>query len=148
MARVDYAEDRRDAVATYVASGPESANAMWSLGGDDAGAFDISSSGELTFVRAPDYENPADANTDNVYMVTIMADDGTYMNTRDVAVTVTDVEEEESTDPLLVEYDVDDSGAIEKDEMIDAINDYLFGTGADAISKDDMIEVINLYLFG
>ena len=42
---------------------------------------------------------------DNTYMVTIMADDGTYMNTRDVAVRVTDVEEEVSTDPLLAEYD-------------------------------------------
>ena len=43
--RVDYAEDRRDAVATYVASGPESANARWSLEGDDAGDFRISSCG-------------------------------------------------------------------------------------------------------
>ena len=35
-----------------------------------------------------------------------------------------------------------------KDEVIQAINDYLFGVGADAISKDDVIETINLYLFG
>ena len=69
--RVDYDEDRRDAVATYVASGPESANARWSLEGDDAADFRISAGGELTFVRAPDYENPADANTDNTYMVTM-----------------------------------------------------------------------------
>ena len=38
--RVDYAEDRTDAVATYVASGPESASATWSLEGDDAGDFE------------------------------------------------------------------------------------------------------------
>ena len=49
---------------------------------------------------------------------------------------------------LLERYDADDSGAIEKAEMIKAINDYLFGTGADAITKAEMIEVINLYLFG
>ena len=73
----DYAEDRTDAVGTYSAVGPESANARWSLEGDDAGDFRISSGGELTFGRAPDYENPADANMDNTYMVTIMADDGT-----------------------------------------------------------------------
>ena len=36
----------------------------------------------LTFVSARDYENAADADTDNVYMVTVMADDGTYMDTR------------------------------------------------------------------
>ena len=39
VTRVDYAEDRQDAVATYTATGPESANASWTLGGDDAGAF-------------------------------------------------------------------------------------------------------------
>ena len=31
---------------------------------------------------------------DNVYMVTVMADDGTYMATRNVVVTVTDVEDD------------------------------------------------------
>ena len=129
--RVDYAEDRRDAVATYVASGPESANARWSLEGDDAADFRISSGGVLTFGRAPDYENPADANTDNTYMVTIMADDGTYMNTRDVAVTVTDVEEEVSTDPLLAEYDPDGDGVIEKADMRLAVAGLLRAT-ADA----------------
>ena len=50
-------------------------------------------------------------------------------------------------DPL-AEYDADKSGALDKDEVIQAINDYLFGEGADAISKDDVIETINLYLFG
>ena len=54
----------------------------------------ISSSGVLTFRSAPDYENPADADMDNTYMVTVKADDGTYMNTRDVTVRVTtDVED-------------------------------------------------------
>ena len=50
-------------------------------------------------------------------------------------------------DPL-AEYDADKSGALDKDEVIQAINDYIFGEGADAISKDDVIETINLYLFG
>ena len=73
-----YNEDRRDAVATYVASGEEADMATWSLGGADMDDFSISNSGELTFVRAPDYENPADADMDNTYMVTVKADDGTY----------------------------------------------------------------------
>ena len=45
-------------------------------------------------------------------------------------------------------YDVDHSGIIDKAEVIAAINDYLFGEGAEAIGKSDVIEVINLYLFG
>ena len=43
----------------------------------------------LTFRSSPDYENPMDADMDNVYMVTIMANDGTYIDTHDVMVTVT-----------------------------------------------------------
>ena len=91
--RVDYAEDGRDAVATYVASGPDADMATWSLEGDDAADFRITSTGVLTFVRAPDYENPADADGDNVYMVTVNADDGTYTDAQDVTVTVTNVDE-------------------------------------------------------
>ena len=44
----------------------------WSVSGDDAGDFIISSDGVLRFNTAPDYD------TDNVYMVTVDADDGTY----------------------------------------------------------------------
>ena len=142
--RVDYAEDRRDAVATYVASGPESANARWSLEGDDAGDFRISSGGELTFVRAPDYENPADANTDNTYMVTIMADDGTYMNTRDVTVRVTDVDEMVTGDPLVDRFDDNGNGMIDKEEVIKAIVDYL--DEVPGITKIDVIDLIDFYL--
>ena len=47
----------------------------------------------LTFRSSPDYENPMDADMDNVYMVTIMADDGTYMDTHDVMVMVTNEDE-------------------------------------------------------
>ncbi len=144
LARVDYAEDRRDAVATYAASGPEAASAAWSLEGDDAGDFRISSGGELTFVRAPDYENPADANTDNTYMVTVKADDGTYMNTRDVAVTVTDVDDVVTGDPLVDRFDDNGNGMIDKEEVYKAIDDYLDSVAG--ISKKDVFDVIDHYL--
>ena len=49
---------------------------------------------------------------------------------------------------LVNRYDADNSGAIEKSEVIQAINDYLFGEGDEAISKADVITLINLYLFG
>ena len=133
MARVDYAENGTGTVATYTASGPESANAMWSLGGDDAGDFSIgSSSGVLTFVRAPDYENAADDDMDNTYMVTVMADDGTYMAMRDVTVMVTDVDEGTTTPVvtddrarLLARYDtIDNDGEIDRGEMRIAVAEY------------------------
>ena len=31
----------------------------------------------LTFMAPPNYESPADANTDNIYMVMVNANDGT-----------------------------------------------------------------------
>ena len=49
---------------------------------------------------------------------------------------------------LVGRYDADSNGMIDKDEVIAAINDYLFGEGDEAISKTDVIELINLYLFG
>ena len=51
-------------------------------------------------------------------------------------------------DPLIVRYDANGNGTIEKNEVINAINDYLFGEGDEAISKSDVIKLINLYLFG
>ncbi len=143
-------EEGTTAVETYTASGPNADMAIWSVSGDDAGDFSISSAGVLTFNTAPDFENPADTNGDNVYMVTIMADDGTYMNTRNVAVTVTDVDEPVTPEPgtLLERYDANNNDTIEKGEVLKAINDYLFGEGDEAISKPDVLRLINLYLFG
>ena len=51
-------------------------------------------------------------------------------------------------DPLIVRYDANGNGMIEKNEVIAAINDYLFGEGDEAISKSDVIKLINFYLFG
>ena len=43
-------------------------------------------------------------------------------------------------------YDGNDNEVIDRDEVIRAINDYLFGDGS--VTRDDVIAVINLYLFG
>ena len=89
----DYAENRTDDVATFISMDPEGATISWTLEGTDAGVFDISSGGVLTFKSSPDYEMPADANTDNIYMVTVEASDGTNMASHEVTVTVTDEDE-------------------------------------------------------
>ena len=120
-------------------------NPSWSLSGPDMGDFSISG-GTLSFRSAPDYEAPADANADNVYMVTVMASGGGMTAELDVTVTVTDVTEGTpggGFDPN--DYDANNNGQIEKSEMIMAVNDYLFN---DRITKAQMIQVINLYLFG
>ncbi len=86
-------EKGTDAVGTYTATGPDAASARWSLEGDDRGDFMVEGSGAsvmLKFRTSPDYEAPADADGDNVYEVTVKATDGTYTDTQNVMVTVTD----------------------------------------------------------
>jgi len=64
-------------------------------GGADAAKFLInSSSGDLTFAAAPDFETPTDVGTDNVYEVTVEASDGAGgTDSQAISVTVTDVDE-------------------------------------------------------
>ena len=50
-------------------------------------------------------------------------------------------------DPLVARYDANNNGTIEKNEVFQAINDYLFGEG-DSITKAEVFSLINLYLFG
>ena len=145
MARVDYAEDRRDAVATYRASGPDAASATWSLEGADDGDFAISSSGELTFVRAPDFENPTDMGGDNDYQVTVEADDGTYMDTHDVTVTVTDVDEPVApSDPLLAKYDKNpQDDRIGREEVLDGIDAFFLNPGP--ALREEVLDLIDRF---
>ena len=53
----------------------EDSSLTFSLTGDDAALFNVDSEGKISFKTAPDYENPADANGDNKYQVTIVATD-------------------------------------------------------------------------
>ena len=90
-----YPEGGMDVVDTYmaIAYGPDAAMATLTLGGDDAGDFTFEG-GVLSFRNSPDYENPVDENTDNIYMVTVNASDGTNTATpREVVVTVTNIDE-------------------------------------------------------
>ena len=94
----DYAENQEDTtVGTYTVAGDNEDTARWSLGGYDMGQFTLEGTGTsrtLKFASAPDFEAPADADGDNVYMVSIMAThDADDTNTMDVTITVTDVEE-------------------------------------------------------
>ena len=61
-------------------------------GGADQALFSIgSTSGVLTFLTAPNYENPQDANTDNAYVVVVQATSGkdARVMTADQTITVT-----------------------------------------------------------
>ena len=99
------------------------------------------SGGELSFQNSPDYEMPDDANEDNIYMITLKADDGTYMDTLDVTITVTDEDDMVTGGDLLDRYDADSSGHIDRSEAVRAVLDYQRGN----LSRADAVRVILLY---
>ena len=69
------------------------AEITWSVRGTDSDDFTIGENGELSFSSSPDHEQPADADSDNVYEITVVASDGQNEGTLDVTVTVTEVNE-------------------------------------------------------
>ena len=92
-ASIDYAENRRDRIATYTATDPEGEPITWKLSGDDSEDFQISDGGELTFKTPPDHEDPVDADENNQYEVTVEAYDGAETGSLTLTITVTNVNE-------------------------------------------------------
>ena len=102
-------EEGNTAVETLTATDADADSLTWSIptdGGDDAALFTLSNTGGLTFTTAPDYENPADADGDNVYAVTVQVSDGTNTDMATLEVTVENVIElaTEITGPEDIEY--------------------------------------------
>ena len=132
-----------DIGAPVAASDADDAALTYTLSGTDTASFAIDSdTGQLMTLAALDYETKA------TYSVTVTASDsGGLSDSIDVTITVTDVDEMVTGDDLVDRYDADDSGEIDKTEVLKAINDYLFGEGDEAITKPDVLRLINLYLF-
>ena len=115
-----------EAVATYEAVGVAAGDAMWTLSGDDADDFTISPTGVLSFASPPNFANPADANMDNIYMVTVEATSGTEMASKMVTVTVgmavaaearTDISQYTNQE----RFDLDGNGIVDASEVREAI---------------------------
>ncbi|WP_082930721.1 Ig-like domain-containing protein [Shewanella woodyi] len=62
-------------VTNVVATGG-SGSYTYSIFGGDSALFNIDASGELTFLSAPDYETPLDADTNNDYLLFVRVDGG------------------------------------------------------------------------
>lgn len=83
-------EENTAAVITVVATDADGDTLSYSLsGGTDISAFSIdTSSGNLSFVSAPDYESPTDTNSDNVYEVQVSVSDNVVSTSQNISVTV------------------------------------------------------------
>ena len=85
-----------NSVAAYqaTASDPDGNSLVFSIsGGADAARFAITPTGALTFVAAPDFDLPGDADGDNVYVVQVTVSDGALAATQTVQITVTNSRE-------------------------------------------------------
>ncbi len=95
-ATASFAENGTGAVYTAAGTDPDTGDTLtWSISGADSGLFNINhSTGDLTFKTAPNYEDKKDVGTDNTYNITVIATDGGSLTaSKDVAITVTNVDE-------------------------------------------------------
>ncbi|MGB0627810.1 MAG: cadherin repeat domain-containing protein, partial [Candidatus Thalassarchaeaceae archaeon] len=85
----DSVNEGTTAVETLSATSDSSGTCSYSIvGGVDSGDFSISGAA-LSFSSAPDYENPNDSNSDNIYSVQIRATDSADSATTDLTLSVT-----------------------------------------------------------
>ncbi|NJN75874.1 MAG: HYR domain-containing protein, partial [Synechococcaceae cyanobacterium RL_1_2] len=92
-------------VDTFQVTDPENETLTYSISGNgaDDGLFTINNStGELSFIVAPDFEIPGDGNADNVYIVQVQVSDGSNTIIQDIAITVAnDPTDDDTTPPIL-----------------------------------------------
>ena len=92
MDNVMHEENSGREVATYMASADGAR--FIALSGADAGDFNISSGGMLSFRSDPNYEMPADSDANNIYMVTVNVRYMTWTDSLDVMVMVTNMDDD------------------------------------------------------
>ncbi len=79
-------------IATFSVSDPEGNSLTVGVSGNDSSGFSIENN-TLKYSGGFNFESPTDANTDNIYNLTIFADDGFNRTTQNVEITVVNVEE-------------------------------------------------------
>ena len=110
----------------------------YTLGGTDAASLDIiSTTGQLQVKDA------LDAATKSSYTVTVTATD-TAGATAEIEVTITVTTSTSTLGSLGDRYDANNNGRIDKDEVLDAIDDYFEGL----VTKDNVLDLIDLYFAG
>lgn len=96
-------DENSTAVTTVVADDPDGPTLTYAIvGGADAALFELDAlTGTLVFASAPDFENPADQNGDNVYEVVVEASDGSNTDRQTLSVTVGNLNDNA---PVLTSY--------------------------------------------
>ena len=85
-------DENLSSIGTFTAN----ESVTWSLSsGIDRNKFDMDeSTGELSFKTSPDYENPVDSDTDNIYFITVTATDAVdNSSSQNLKITIKDLDE-------------------------------------------------------
>ena len=139
-------------VYTATATDPDGDALTYSLSGTDAARFTIDpNTGAVRFIASPDFENPDDAGGNNVYNITVTASDGDNTTNHDVAITVTDEENEVGNAPVFTSPD--SAGVLENQTLVyaavatdadeDPLTYSLSGTDATRFTIDPNTGVVN-----
>jgi hypothetical protein len=141
LAQSAYTVEENNATVTTITVSDASGDVTFSLSGTDSAAMTIgASTGVLAFAANPDFEAPADADTDNVYNVIVTAADSAGSNSADVAVTVTDVVECTGACDLFISEAAEGSSFNKYFEIANftgadvALVDYAFANVSNAVS--------------
>ena len=115
---VDYPENSPTTTVVgrrYTAMDPEGAGVTWSnLSGNDAGKFEFSNTGVLTFKVSPNFEQQPE------YEVTLNAFDGGFTGSLTVTVTIADVNERPTiSGEVLVDFTENGTGTVEMYSAMD-----------------------------
>lgn len=95
-------QENQTSAFTISASDPNGDALSYSLTGDDSSLLSVSNQGVVTFNTEPDYENPSDADSNNIYKITANVSDGSLSTSANFEITVTN---DTSDDPTSTEYD-------------------------------------------
>ncbi|GAB5526058.1 MAG: hypothetical protein Roseis2KO_39300 [Roseivirga sp.] len=116
----------------YLAEATDTNELVYSLGTEnDEALFEINaSSGAVTFMTSPDFENPQDANLDNTYTIEVNVSDGTNLSQQIVEISITDLDDES---PIITSDGAGDTSALSIEENTTSVTT-VTATDSDAMS--------------
>ncbi len=105
-------ENTTTTIHTASATDPENDTLSYGLSATDAANFTINpSSGAISFAINPDYENPTDADANNIYELTLEVSDSTHTTSQALAITVDDVNDNAPIITAAQSFRIDENSA-------------------------------------
>tara|TARA_B100000963_G_scaffold9208_1_gene7244 strand:+ start:212 stop:2239 length:2028 start_codon:yes stop_codon:yes gene_type:complete len=148
----NYAAKENQLVAfTVTASDPDGDSLTFTIsGGTDQEIFSVNSTGTVEFNQTPDFENPSDGDSNNIYEITISVTDGSLKDTKQFYIEVTDDESDNLELGKIYNFD---SNAKDHEIINYSGTDYLLSFSAngyndeslETVTPDDKNYLVNIF---